>query len=89
MFERKGLLWEQQGPKLVGTSLIGSASFGSSVALNGSGNVLAVSCPGNNSGEGGFFAFIYDGANWIQKENARTLPSGAINAPTAFGLFCR
>jgi hypothetical protein len=63
-----GLIWIQQGPKIVGTGAIGLALQGASVALSKNGNTLLSAGVGDNSFVGAVWVFgRYDGV-WVQLE---------------------
>jgi hypothetical protein len=86
IFYRENSQWVQKGNKLVGTNMSGNSIFGYSLAMNGNGNVLAISCPGDASSLGGFFMYVYDGEKWVQKGNNKTVPSGLVSSTTLVGL---
>jgi hypothetical protein len=54
---RKGV-WTQQGSKLVGTGVVGSAEQGYSVALSGDGDTAIVGGLFDNSGTGAAWVFV-------------------------------
>jgi hypothetical protein len=59
VFTRSGVVWSQQGPKLVGTDIVGGfgADQGSSVSLSGDGNTAIVGGPVDNGGTGAAWVF--------------------------------
>jgi hypothetical protein len=58
VFTRSGVTWTQQGPKLVGTSAVGRASQGSSVALSGDGDTALDGGTGDNHSAGAAWVFV-------------------------------
>ena len=68
VFTRSGTSWGQQGPKLVGTGVVGSRPYqGYSVVLSADGNTLAVGGPSDNNYTGATWVFVRSGANWGQQ----------------------
>jgi hypothetical protein len=73
VFTRSGGAWTQQGPKLVGSGAVGSARFGSSVALSADGNTAIVGGPqddaggGPSPGVGAAWVFTRSGGTWTQQ----------------------
>ena len=62
--------WTQQGSRLLGPGASGispNAYQGSAVALSGDGNTAAVSSPWADSGVGGVWIFVRNGATWSQQ----------------------
>jgi len=57
VFTRNRGAWTQQGGKLVGPGVLGSATQGSSVAISGDGNTAILGGPDDNSGAGAVFVF--------------------------------
>jgi Collagen triple helix repeat (20 copies) len=53
-------VWTLQGSKLTGPGEIGAGYFGSSVSLNGAGNLLAVGCSYDNAQIGAVYIFNLD-----------------------------
>jgi hypothetical protein len=68
LFTRSGNLWAQQGPKLLGSGAIGSASQGT-VCLSADGNNLIIGGPQDSSGFGAAWIFTHTGSTWIQQGN--------------------
>jgi hypothetical protein len=58
VFTRSGGAWTQQGPKLVGTGVVGRANLGSAVSLSGDGHTAMVGGPSDDS----------NGAVWVYAE---------------------
>jgi hypothetical protein len=77
VFTRSGGMWSQQGPKLVGTGVLGLyASQGQSVSLSGDGNTAIVGGPLDNGGAGA--AWIYTRSGGVWSEQAKLVGTGAI-----------
>jgi len=69
----------QQGPKLVGTYILGAyAAQGASVALSADGNTAVVSGIDNSSGVGAVWVFMRVGGMWSQQ--AQLAGSGGIGS---------
>jgi uncharacterized protein (TIGR03437 family) len=69
--------WSQQGTKLVGTGVAGSAGQGSSVALSSAGNTAVVGGPADNSGAGAVWIFTRDNNGSWSQEGDKLVGSGA------------
>jgi hypothetical protein len=67
VFTRTNGVWLQQGNKLVGTSAVGSALQGGSVALSGDGNTAVVGGAGDNGGIGAAWVFTRTNGVWLQQ----------------------
>jgi hypothetical protein len=71
IYTRSGSVWNQQGPKLVGSGAVGNAYQGASVALSGDGNTAIVGGPADNHGDNGTVgaAWVYtrSGGVWSQQ----------------------
>jgi hypothetical protein len=67
IFVRSGGVWTQQGPKLVGTGAIGTASQGGSAAISSDGNTLIESGSGDNLSIGAVWIFTRSGGVWTQQ----------------------
>lgn len=74
VFTRSGSTWSQQGPKLVGTGVLGYAEQGLAVALSGDGNTALIGgpfdgaasyCPPTNMGAA--WVFARSGSTWSQQ----------------------
>jgi len=61
--------FSQQGPKLVGTGVVGLAEQGWSVALSGDGNTAIVGGGGDNSSTGAAWVYTRSGTVWTQHGN--------------------
>lgn len=67
IFTRTNGIWEQQGPKLVGTGAVGAAYSGASVAISADGNTVALGGYGDNSNQGAVWIFTRTGNVWLQQ----------------------
>ena len=81
IFTRSGVVWSQQGDKLVGTGAVGNAGQGISVALSADGNTAIVGGPQDASYIGAAWVYTRSGGVWSQQ--GRKL--AAINAGTTAG----
>ncbi len=63
VFTRRGSTWTQQA-KLTGGGAIGSAQFGTGVALSSDGKTALIGGPGDNSGLGAGWVFTRRGSTW-------------------------
>lgn len=66
IFTRLGTVWNQQGPKLVGSGNVGMALEGYSVSLNGLGTAVAIGGPEDNGLDGATWIFMLTGSGWVQ-----------------------
>jgi hypothetical protein len=82
VYTRSGDVWTQQGLKLVGTSAIGQAQQGKSVALSGDGNTAIVNGPGDNSDAG---------AAWVLAEGPtlQVTPTNDMVAAGMSNILCK
>lgn len=62
-----GIPAAQDGLKLTGTSQVGAAQFGQSVAISADGNTAAVGAWQDNSNMGAVFVFVKSGGVWAQQ----------------------
>jgi hypothetical protein len=67
VFTRTGTTWDQQGPKLVGSGVIGAAWEGNSVALSSDGNTALIGGYRDNAGVGAAWVFTRTGTTWDQQ----------------------
>jgi hypothetical protein len=67
----------QQGPKLVGSDAVGSASQGQSVALSADGNTAIVGGVFDNSQVGAAWVFVRSNVVWTQ-QGSKLVGTGAI-----------
>jgi hypothetical protein len=65
VFTRTGTTWAQQGPKLVGTGVVGKAYQGR-VAVSADGNTIISGGYGDNSNKGAAWVFVRTGTSWAQ-----------------------
>src|SRR5262249_27107261 len=84
VFTRSGGVWSQQGSKLVGTGVVGSAQQGNSVALSANGNTAIVggpcgnsSSPCSSSGVGAAWVVSRSNGVWSQQGN-KLVGTGAV-----------
>ena len=66
VFTQSGGVWTQQA-KLTPTGNIGSADFGTAVALSSDGNTALVGGPENNAGVGAAWLYTRSGSVWTQQ----------------------
>ena len=69
----------EQGTKLLGTSVVGNAQQGISVALSADGNTAIMGGDHDNSSAGAAWVFIRSGGVWTQ-QGAKLVGSGAVGA---------
>jgi hypothetical protein len=77
IYSFNGTGWAQQGPKLVGTNVIGVAGQGRGLALSSDGNTLAIGGPYDNSSAGAVWIFTRSGSTWSQQGD-KLLGGGAF-----------
>jgi hypothetical protein len=77
IFVRIGVLWTQQGSKLVGTGAVGASSQGTSVSLSFDGNTLAVGGSGDDSNVGATWMFVRTAGVWSQ-QGLKLVGTGAV-----------
>jgi hypothetical protein len=78
--------FNQQGPKLVGTSAVGNAEQGYSVAVSGGGNTAIVGGAFDNNGVGAAWVFTRSGGVWSQ-QGGKLVGTGAVgNAEQGFSV---
>ncbi|HTU75859.1 MAG TPA: hypothetical protein VMG38_20275 [Trebonia sp.] len=75
VFTKSGTAWSQSA-QLTVADLGGSANFGLSVAVSGSGTTLAAGAPGTGTFQGGAFVFTESGGTWTQA--SQLLPPAPI-----------
>jgi len=56
-------IWSQLGTEIYGPEA--NSGFGSSVAINDAGNIIAVGASGSNSGAGKVYIYMYNGSTWV------------------------
>ena len=73
-FARNGSAWSQEGPPLVGSEQVGSAAFGSSLALSAHGDTALVGGMEDNHERGAVWVFTRSGSTWTQQGAKLTGP---------------
>lgn len=88
IFTRSSGTWTQQGTKLVGTGVTGTAAIGTSVALSADGNTVVMGGPSDNSLVGAAWVFTRTGTTWTQQGTKLTGASevGAGQFGTSIGI---
>jgi hypothetical protein len=76
IWTKRGGVWSQQGPKLVGSGALGQSEQGISVSISGDGNTVIVGGPGDNNDTGAAWIWVRNGAVWTQQ--SKLVGSGAI-----------
>jgi len=79
VYTRSGGVWSQQGSKLVGTGVVGTASQGISAALSADGNTAIIGGWNDNSGTGAAWVFTRSGGVWTQ-QGSKLVGTGAVGA---------
>lgn len=69
VFKFEGADWEQLGPTFVGQD---SEKLGAGLAINASGNTIALGSPGENNNKGALRVYRYDGPLGISENNLET-----------------
>jgi uncharacterized protein (TIGR03437 family) len=77
VFTRWGGVWRQEGSKLVGSSTVGCAKQGNSVALSADGNTAIVGGPDDNANTGAAWVFTRSAGLWTQ-QGSKLVGSGAF-----------
>jgi Secretion system C-terminal sorting domain len=67
IFIRTGVVWTQQGSKLVSTGAIGNADQGESVSISGDGNTAAVGGYDDHGGIGAVWVYTRTAGVWTQQ----------------------
>jgi len=80
VYARSGVVWTQQGNKLVGAGTVGIARQGSSVALSADGNTAIIGGPGDNSYTGAAWVYTRSGTVWTQ-QGSKLIGVGAVGSP--------
>jgi FG-GAP repeat protein len=81
VFTRSGSVWTQQGGKLVGSSAVGPAAQGFSVALSADGNTAIVGGDfDNNFVTGAAWIFTRSGGAWSQ-QGPKLVGNGGVGTP--------
>ena len=86
VFTRSGGVWNQQGPKLVGTGAIGpyAAHQGGSVAISSDGNTAILGSATDDNFAGAAWVFIRSDGVWTQQ--AKLVGTGAIGPNVEQGV---
>lgn len=82
-------LWEQQGLKIFGSPFMTDHFQGTSVSLNGDGNILAIGAPNStvsNLGDGDVFIFIWTGIAWVQQGTSLKHTLLSINSSNGWSV---
>jgi hypothetical protein len=77
VFTRGNGVWTQQGSKLVGTGMVGTAWQGNSVAVSADGNTAVVGGPVDNGTAGAVWIFTRSGGVWTQ-QGSKLVGTGAV-----------
>ncbi|OAI38568.1 hypothetical protein AYO39_03605, partial [Actinobacteria bacterium SCGC AG-212-D09] len=77
VFTRSGSTWSQQGHKLVGNDVVGTARLGASVALSSDGNTALIAGPNDNGTAGAVWVFTRSGSTWTQ-QGSKLVGTGAV-----------
>jgi hypothetical protein len=67
VYARRGMVWSQQGNKLVGTNAVGSARHGSSLALSADGSTAIAGGLADNKITGAAWVHIRSGGIWTSQ----------------------
>ena len=79
VFTRNGTIWSQQGPKLVGTGVVGNSQQGASVALSADGNTAILGGPSDSSNAGAIWVFTRSAGVWTQ-QGSKLIGNGAVGS---------
>ncbi len=80
VWTRSGGVWNQQGPKLVGSGAVGNANQGyAGVSLSADGNTALVGGGSDNSGAGAAWVWTRSGGVWTQ-QGSKLVGSGAVGS---------
>ncbi len=80
VFVRAGVVWVQQGDKLVGSGEVRPAAQGTSVAISADGSTAIVGGPNDSAGVGAVWVFTRSGGVWTQ-QGSKLVGTGAIGSP--------
>ena len=78
VFTRNGVIWSQQGGKLIPSDTVGRGSVGASVALSADGNTALIGGP-NDGGPGAAWVFTRSNGTWSQ-QGPKLVGSGVTTA---------
>ena len=81
VFTRSGGVWTQQGDKLVGSSAVGNATQGASVALSADGSTALVGGSHDNNQAGATWVYTRSGGAWTQ-QGGTLVGAGAVGNAT-------
>ena len=79
VFTRSGSTWTQQGPKLVGTGVVGYSEQGAGVALSADGTTALIGGFTDDSYKGAVWVFARSGSTWAQ-QGPKLVGAGAVGA---------
>jgi uncharacterized protein YjdB len=79
VFNRTGVIWTQQGSKLIGAGAVGPASQGFSVSLSADGSTTLIGGYDDNTGIGASWVFTRSGGVWTQ-QGVKLVGTGALGA---------
>jgi hypothetical protein len=77
VFTRNGVVWTQQGPKLVGAGAVGSAEQGLSVSLSADGNTAIVGGSTDTNNTGAAWVYARNAGVWTQ-QGAKLVGTGGV-----------
>ncbi|NDA60491.1 MAG: hypothetical protein EBX50_00475 [Chitinophagia bacterium] len=87
VFTRNGIIWTQQGTKLVGTGATSNAKQGQSVAISANGNTVVVGGNGDDGSKGATWAFTYFPTPSISQFSPTVAATGTTIAITGTNLL--
>jgi hypothetical protein len=79
IWTKSGGVWNQQGPKLVGSGAVGPAAQGLSVSISADGNTAIVGGPKDNGGLGAAWIWRRSGGIWTQM-GTKLIGAGAVGS---------
>ncbi|MBW8050033.1 MAG: hypothetical protein FVQ77_06780 [Cytophagales bacterium] len=79
VYTRTGVVWTQQGSKLVGTGAVGAAWQGFSVSISSDGNTAIVGGYNDNTGVGAVWVYTRFSGVWTQ-QGSKLVGTGAVGA---------
>ena len=71
----RSMLWNQQGPKLVGSGYSGKSRQGWGVSINSDGSTILVGGYSDNKNTGAGWIFVWNGTEWVQ-DGSKLVASG-------------
>jgi hypothetical protein len=84
IFTRSGVVWTQQGPKLIGTGAVGSPQNGVSVGISSDGNTAIEGGNLDNNHAGAVWIFTRSGGVWTQ-QGPKLVGTGTVGNPIEQG----